>query len=583
MKYILGISAFYHDSAACLLKDGLVVAAAQEERFSRLKNDSSFPKNAVSFCLKFANIAIEDVELVSFYEKPFQKFERIIDTYSNNVPVGFWSFKKAIKSWMSEKLWIPAIIKKELNYKGRVIFTDHHLSHAASAFYSSPFNEATIVIVDAVGEKATTSIGLGCANKITLTEQQSFPNSIGLFYSAFTYYCGFKVNSGEYKLMGLAPYGKPIYVDLIKSKFVTILEDGSIELNRKCFGFETGLQMLSKLGISHLELKVRNPDDEMVQYYKDIAASVQVITEDILIKTVNYAIVKSGNTKVVMAGGVALNCKANQKIWEETNVTELWVQPASGDAGGAIGAAQLAYFDYLNREVFHPEDTLQSHIYLGPCYQEEEIEKQLLEHKIEFKKFNLDLLTQEVAKLLEQKNIVGWFRGRSEFGPRSLGNRSILASPIFEDMKEHINAKIKFREGFRPFAPIVLDEDYHLWFESDFKSKYMGVTSICNRKPEIPSCVHDDNTGRVQVLFEKENSDLHLLISKFKEISKVPVLINTSFNVRGEPIVNCPKDAIRCFFKTNMDVLVIENYLILKSDNKHVKPQTFKPVEYVLD
>jgi carbamoyltransferase len=563
--------------------DGKVIAAAQEERFTRIKHDASFPSKSIEFCLEYAKIDMKEVEIVAFYEKPFQKFDRIIDVFSRNTPVGFLSFRKAMKSWLADKLWIPNIIQKNLNYKGKILFIPHHESHAASAFFSSPFYDSTIVVMDAVGEKTSTSISVGKANKIEILEEQLYPHSLGLFYSAFTYYCGFKVNSGEYKLMGLAPYGIPKYVDEIKADFITVNEDGAISLNLKNYDFEVGLKMLSKNGLSKLELPVNADEINIDQYYKDIAASVQKITEEVVSKTIFHAVEITGCKNVVLAGGVALNCKTNGEILNQGIIDQLWVQPAAGDAGGAVGAAQIAHYHFLDNKREIISDSPLSHVYLGPLFSKEQVEAELLKFNVSFLNLNETELPIQVAKSLADKKIVGWFQDRAEFGPRALGNRSILASPLYSDMKQHINSSIKKREGFRPFAPVVKEDKAKEWFDINGVSKYMLITYTSNQKETIPSCVHTDNTARVQTVTKQDNPKLYDLIDYFEKESDCPVLINTSFNVRGEPIVGSPEDALRCFFQTDMDVLVLENYVIHKSKNTNTPELLLKPNNFELD
>ncbi len=575
---VLGISAYYHDSAACLLKDGEVLFAAQEERFTRKKHDSSFPKRSVEEAFKFANISIEDVDIVAFYEKPFLKFERIIDTYAANSPKGFLSFRRAMKSWFSKKLWIGELMKKELGYKGEVLFTEHHEAHAASAFYASPFEESAVLTIDGVGEKGTALIAHGKGNELNLLEEQHFPHSLGLFYSAMTYYCGFKVNSGEYKLMGLAPYGKPIHVELLKQHFIKINDDGSIELNRKLFNYEVGDYMLSKKGLAVLGRPVRKPDDDMSEWYFDMAASAQKITEEAVMISARRALDVTGSKNLCLAGGVALNCKANGEL-EQANLTEgIWVQPASGDSGGALGAALAVWYKHLKNERVPEMDTLQKHAYLGSQYSKEEVKNELEKYNVSFIEYDPAV----VAKRLSEKAVVGWFHGRMEYGPRALGNRSILASPIFEDMKSFVNQKIKMREGFRPFAPMVKAESASDWFEVE-KSKYMLFTHRSERAKDIPSCIHEDGTARVQTVDASENELIHELLSRVEDETKTPVLINTSFNVRGEPIVESPLDALRCLFQTGMDLLVIEGFVVSKNDNPVVDEELTKHQNFELD
>ncbi len=578
---VLGISAYFHDSAAALLVDGVVIAAVQEERFTRIKHDSSFPTNAVAYCLEAHGITINEVDAVVYYEKPLVKFGRIIDAHMRNVPKHFWTFRTAIKSWISDKLWVPKNIQKALNYSGQIFFTDHHEAHAASAFFSSPFEESTIVVIDAVGEKACTSICKGKDSKITPIIQQEYPHSLGLFYSAFTYYCGFKVNSGEYKLMGLAPYGKPIYVDLIKEHFIQIKEDGTISLKMKNYNFDAGMKMLSKRGVSLLEKRVRQPESTMETYYMNIAASVQKVLEEAVIKIVKHATTVSNSKNIVLAGGVALNCVANQKLKETFNEHNFWIQPAAGDAGGALGAAQAYYFKNHPKKI--TVDSPEHHVYLGPAFSSSEIEKTLHQFKANYQVIQRSELHKSAAQQLAEGKIVGWFQGRMEFGPRALGNRSIIASPIPTDMKFRLNMAIKKREGFRPFAPAILEENANEWFKEIVKSKYMLSTfSVRDEvKNRITSCVHEDDTSRVQTVSSSDNKDFYDLIREFNRITGVPILINTSFNLRGEPIVCTPEDAINCFANTEMDVLVLENYVVLKKENPSIKPS--RHVKRILD
>lgn len=576
---ILGISAYFHDSAAALLVDGRIVAAAQEERFTRLKHDANLPVNAVEYCLSFQGITMNEVDAVVFYEKPLVKFGRIIDSTMKNIPKGFPTFRSAFKSWLSEKLWIPSKIQKALNYKGPVYFTEHHEAHAASAYYSAPFDEAIVLVIDAVGEKSCTSIHHGRGNELTPIVSQEYPHSLGLFYSAFTYYCGFKVNSGEYKLMGLAPYGTPKYADLIKEHFISIGDKGEVTLTMKNYGFDAGLKMLSNKGVAQLPAPVREPESEMTQVYKDIAASVQQILEEAVVKIVGYGLQEVASQNVAMAGGVALNCVANQKLKEAFPNHRFWVQPAAGDAGGAAGAAQAYYHKTKPKTLF--QDVPKNHAYLGPSFSEEQIKTTLDQFGAAYQYVTDNELPAVVAKYLHDEKIVGWFQGRMEFGPRALGNRSILASPIPENMKSRLNLAIKKREGFRPFAPAVIAQEAGNWFEEITESKYMLQTFRSKRKTTIPSCVHEDNTSRVQTVSQEDNPRFYALLDAFHTHTEVPVLINTSFNLRGEPIVCSPEDAINCFLQTEMDVLVLENYIIHKTQNSSLSPS--KNVVRILD
>jgi carbamoyltransferase len=583
MIYILGISAFYHDSAACLLKDGEIIAASQEERFTREKNDASFPKKAIDFCLKEAGISIDDVSLITFYEKPFVKFERIIDSIKNTAPFGFLFFKKAIQSWVKVKLWIPSIIRKELNYKGKMIFSEHHESHAAGAFFTSPYKESAIVTVDGVGEKACITIGYGKDNHVKILKEQYYPHSFGLLYSAFTQYCGFKINSGEYKLMGLAPYGKPIYKKQILENLVTISKKGEVSLDMKYFSFDTGKTTINNHFCTVFGKPARKAEEKMSDFYCDIASSIQSVTEDFMATLLEYAKEITNTENVCLSGGVALNCKANGELLKRNIFKNIWVQPAAGDSGGSMGSAFVGYYNYLKKERKQIEDSLKKQIYLGSSFSDLEIEQVLKKYNIVYgKKDDLDLL-EIVSEELKNKKIVGCFQGRAEFGPRALGNRSILGSPLYADMKEHINMKIKMREGFRPFAPVVLEEKKENWFEMEGSSKYMLFTFNGKNKGEIPSCIHEDNTARVQSLQQEDNEFLHNLISVFEKKTGCPILINTSFNIRGEPIVNSPFDALNCFFRTHMDVLVLQNYVVFKEDNKQPHKQFLKKIDFELD
>ncbi len=576
---ILGISAFFHDSAAAIVKDGKLIAAAQEERFSRIKHDSNFPIQAIEFCLNQTNISIDNVDLVVFYEKPFLKFDRILNSLQYNPFFSFSFFRKSITSWVKQKLWVPTIIKDKLNYTGKVIFSKHHEAHAAGAFFTSPFNEAAILVIDGVGEKACTSIYSGSGDKVTLIKEQHYPHSLGLLYSAFTQYCGFKVNSGEYKLMGLAPYGQAIYKDKVL-QLVSYNSSGIVKLDLEYFSFDKGKSTINKKFETLFGNKRRTPKDKLTQFYKDVAASIQEVCEEIIIALAKHVKEITKSEYLCLSGGVALNCKANGKLLQEKIFKDIWVQPASGDAGGAVGAAYIGNYHYLNQEKIMLNNTLNQQIYLGPEYSEKEIEETLKVLKVKSKKYSNNDLTELVANFLADKKIIGWFQGKMEFGPRALGHRSILASPLYADMKSHVNLKIKFREGFRPFAPIVLEEKKDAWFLNAKESKYMLFTFESDKKKEIPSCIHEDNSARVQTLDKKDNQMLHQLISDFETKTNCPVLINTSFNVRGEPIVNTPTEALKCFFQTGMDVLVLENYVVIKNDNQTPHHSLIKKQEF---
>tara|TARA_R110000868_G_scaffold237486_4_gene492047 strand:- start:9247 stop:11091 length:1845 start_codon:yes stop_codon:yes gene_type:complete len=590
-NYILGISAFYHDSAACLIKDGEIVAAAQEERFTRLKHDSAFPSNALSYCLSEAQISIEEVDIVVFYEKPFLKFERLLETYLSFAPRGFSSFRKAIPVWIKEKLFQKSLLKKELKkygeFKGELKFSSHHYSHAASAFFPSPFEEAAILCMDGVGEWATTSLWQGKGNSLELIEEIHFPHSLGLLYSAFTYYIGFKVNSGEYKLMGLAPYGEDKYSQLIKDNLIKIFEDGSFQLNMEYFEFATGLKMINPKFELLFGNKARLPESELTQFHMDIARSIQVVTEDILILLAKDIRSRLNVKNLCLAGGVALNCVANGKIIENKIFDQVWIQPAAGDAGGALGAAIGYWFQGLERpRVANPQDDMKGS-FLGPKYTDDHIVSEINKVGLISQKIEGQLeLQKSIARLLVDGKIGGLLQGRMEFGPRSLGARSIIADPRSKQMQSSLNLKIKYRESFRPFAPAVLAEKATLWFEQEEISPYMlsvskikkehqaklpenyetlfGIERLNIPRSTIPAVTHLDLSARIQTVHKETNPFFHGLITQFEALSQVPVLVNTSFNVRGEPIVNSPEDAIRCFLNTEMDFLVLENFLILK-------------------
>jgi len=580
--YILGISAFYHDSAACLLQDGKVIAACHEERFTRIKHDENLPINAVDFCLEEANISIDDIYCIAYYEKPILKFDRILNTFIKTVPKGFIPFKMALKSWLKEKLWVQSIIKNKLNFKGEIKFCKHHESHAASSYFSSPFQEAAFLTIDGVGEKATTTFGVAKDNKLTTLKEIQFPHSLGLLYSAFTYYCGFKVNSGEYKLMGLAPYGKPVYTDVIKEYLIHMQPDGSFTLNMDYFGFEYSLKMINQKFCNLFGAAERLPHEDMTDFYKNIAASIQKVTEEILIDLAQHVKSVTQQENICLAGGVALNCVANSVLQHSNIFKNYWVYPASGDGGTAVGAALLVWHQHLNNIKTPQKDLLQNHSYLGPDYSNEEVIEELNKHGIKYTELTEKELIDKTAELIRNKSVVGWFAGKSEFGPRALGNRSILASPHFEDMQKHLNLKIKKREGFRPFAPIVMEEHAQDWFDMTQPSKTMLFTYPCKQAAKIPSCAHVDNSARVQTINGEDNKKIHTLLNACYAKTGIPILINTSFNVRGEPIVNSPIDAIRCFFNTDMDVLVLENALILKEEQSPENTAKFI-TEYELD
>jgi carbamoyltransferase len=563
-NYVLGLSCFYHDSAAALLKDGVVVAACQEERLSRKKHDSGFPARAIKYVLKEAGISAEQLDAVGFYDKPLLKFERMLTTYIATFPRSFNSFRKAIPLWLHEKLWVPSIIRKELKpYKGPIYFAEHHMSHAASCFLVSPFEEAAILTVDGVGEWATASFGIGRGTDIELFKEIRFPHSLGLLYSAFTYYLGFKVNSAEYKVMGLAPYGKPKHFDRIMNDMIHLNEDGSFKLNMKYFSYDYGLTMTNGAFDEFFGGPPRKPETWMTEREFDIAASVQKVCEEVVLRMVNYIHKETGLTNLCMAGGVALNCVANGRVVRETPMKNLFVQPAAGDAGGAVGVAHYIY----NSIEKLPRGKAWSHAYLGPGYSDAEIQEYLDSHGAPYKLLSDAELVQKTASLLAEGNVVGWFQGRMEFGPRALGGRSILADPRDPKMRDTLNMKIKFREGFRPFAPSVLADKAGEWFEIECDSPYMLlVAQVPEAKRIIPSVTHVDGSARLQTVTREEAPLYYDLIAEFGRQTGVPVIINTSFNVRGEPIVCTPHDAYLCFRRTNMDYLVLGHHLLDKKE-----------------
>ncbi len=594
MSSILGISAFYHDSAACILVNGKIVAAAQEERFTRKKHDPNYPHNAIEFVLKYANLKLSEVDQIVFFEKPFLKFERLLETYVAFAPRGFGSFARAMPLWIKEKLFQKNLLfnklkKHDLNYKSdkNIFFSDHHLSHAASAFFPSPFEEAVILTADGVGEWATTTVAVGKKEKLEIKKEIHFPHSLGLLYSAFTYYTGFKVNSGEYKLMGLAPYGKPIYEEKVK-QLVDLKEDGTFRLNQKYFNYATGLTMTNEKFDSLFGQKHRNPKYEMItQFHMDIAASIQKVTEEIMINLARSIRKEYDIKNLCLAGGVALNCVANGKILKEKIFENIWIQPAAGDAGGSLGAAlALWHIDQGNKRLPKLNDDMQGS-YLGTEYNQNQIEKELKAAGANFETLNYDKLIDKTAEFLSNEKAVGWFQGRMEFGPRALGGRSILGDPRSDKMQKNLNLKVKYRESFRPFAPSVLREHLSEWFDMNVDSPYMllvaninsdkkiemtneqrnlfGVEKLNIKRSEIPAVTHVDYSSRIQTVTKNTNIRYYDLISKFKEKTGCPVIVNTSFNVRGEPIVNTPTDAFNCFMGTELDYLVIGDCILDKS------------------
>ena len=593
MSSILGISAFYHDSAACILKDGRIIAAAQEERFTRKKHDPSYPYYAIEFVLKYANLKLSEVDQIVFFEKPFLKFERLLETYVALAPKGFASFAKAMPLWIKEKLFQKNFLFNKLkthdkNYKSdnNIFFSDHHLSHAASAFFPSPFEESVILTADGVGEWATTTLAVGKSNNLEIKKEIHFPHSLGLLYSAFTYYLGFKVNSGEYKLMGLSPYGDPVYEDKIK-QLVDIKDDGTFRLDQKYFNYATGLTMTNHKFNNLFGQKPRDPESNSItQFHMDIAASIQKVTEEIMIKLAK-SIRKEFNIKnLCLAGGVALNCVANGKILKEKIFENIWVQPAAGDAGGSLGAAlALWYVEYGNKRLVNLNDDMKGS-YLGPEFSQEDIEKELKYVGANFETVEYNDLINKTSEFLLNEKAIGWFQGRMEFGPRALGCRSILADPRSEKMQKNLNLKVKYRESFRPFAPSVLREDLTKWFDLDVDSPYMlfvaninsekkiemteeekklfGIKKLNIKRSKIPAITHVDYSARIQTVKKNTNKRYYDLILKFKEKTGCPVVVNTSFNVRGEPIVNTPTDAFNCFMGTGLDYLVIGNCILDK-------------------
>ncbi len=607
MTSILGISAFYHDSAAALIIDGKIVSAAQEERFSRKKHDPRYPKNAVNFVLENSNLKLSQVDHIVFFEKPFLKFERLLETYLAFAPKGFTSFAMAMPIWLREKLFQKKYLfdklkehDKKFNNINKISFSEHHYSHAASAFYPSPFDEALILTLDGVGEWATTTVGIGKGNDIKILKEIHFPHSIGLLYSAFTYYTGFKVNGGEYKVMGLAPYGTPKYKDKILNELIDLKDDGSFRLNMKYFNYATGLTMTNNKFSQLFGQKVRDPEkDLLTQFHMDIAASVQTVIEEIVLKLIKSLSQETKIKNLCMAGGVALNCVANGKILKKNYFKNIWLQPAAGDAGGSLGAALAFWHMELkkSRNVSNHGDDMQGS-YLGPSFSNDQIKNKLNSLGANFKQYNDDDLLDIVADNLKNQKTIGWFQGRMEFGPRALGCRSILADPRSENMQKELNLKVKFRESFRPFAPSVLREDLEDWFDLNCDSPYMllvsdikkniqipmnekeknlfGIDKLNIKRSKIPAVTHVDYSARIQTVHKNTNKIYYDLLKKFKEKTGCPILVNTSFNVRGEPIVCSIEDAFRCFMGTNLDVLVCGNFIILKENQKIGNSEDYK-------
>lgn len=611
--YILGISAFYHDSAACLLKDGEIVAAAQEERFTRIKHDARFPHHAVKYCLSEANIAGGEVENVAFYEKPFVKFERLLETYLAFAPKGFKSFATAMPLWVRDKLFQKAKILKELkatldknvNWEERLLFSEHHLSHAASAFYPSPFDQAAILTLDGVGEWTTTSVAVGKGNDLRVIKEIHFPHSLGLLYSAFTYYTGFKVNSGEYKVMGLAPYGEPRFADLIYEHLITVKPDGSFHLDMSYFDYATGLTMTSEKFDVLFGGRPRTAETELTQRDMDLAASIQKVTEDVVLKLAKAIATETEEKNLCLAGGVALNCVANGVLMREKVFNQIWIQPAAGDAGGALGAALATWHLHLDksRNVSSQRDAMNG-AFLGPEFSNEEIEAELNECGAVFRKLSDEDLIEEVSAALADEKAVGWMQGRMEFGPRALGGRSIIANPISPDTQKLLNLKVKFRESFRPFAPSVLREDVSEWFELDNDSPYMllvagvsqdkrltpdpesealfGIEKLNTPRSSVPAITHVDYSARIQTVHADTNPRYYSLIKRFREKTGVPIVVNTSFNVRGEPIVCSPKDAFKCFMGTELEVLAVGNFFLTKEEQDEALRESYEE-RYELD
>jgi len=603
--YILGISAFYHDSASCLIHDGRIIAAAQEERFTRKKHDASFPHNAVQFCLNQAQINPSDIDYCIFYEKPFVKFERLLETYLAFAPKGFLSFASAIPVWIKNKLFQKSLLVKNLsstlgnqiNWKKLLLFSEHHLSHAASAFYPSPFDKAAVLTLDGVGEWTTTSLAIGNGVKLKVIKEIHFPHSLGLLYSAFTFYLGFKVNSGEYKVMGLAPYGKPKYVDLIKKNLIRVAADGSYQIDMSYFSYATGLTMINKKFCNLFGGLPRKPDSKLRQRDMNLAASIQKVTEEILVKLASSIARETGEKNLCLAGGVALNRVANGILYRKKIFKNIWIQPASGDAGGAIGAA-LSFW-YANhaqeRNLSYDYDQMNGS-YLGPEFSDNEINKSLIDCGANFHKVNEGELIDRVSTYIKEGKAIGWMQGRMEFGPRALGGRSIIASPLLPDMQKRLNHKIKFRESFRPFAPSVLFEHVGDWFEHESESRYMllvadvkkdkrlpvldesrsGFEKLDQLRSIVPAITHVDYSSRIQTVHKDTNSKFYALIEKFYEKTGCPLVVNTSFNVRGEPIVCSPEDAFKCFMGTDLDILAVGNFLLIKEEQNKTLIKNYK-------
>ena len=611
--YVLGISAFYHDSAACLLRDGEIIAAAQEERFTRKKHDSGFPRNAIRYCLREAGISANQIDNVAFYEKPFVKFERLLETYLAFAPRGFESFAKAMPLWIKDKLFqkstlineLKSTLDEDVDWRDRLFFSEHHLSHAASAYYPSPFDSAAVLTLDGVGEWTTTSFALGEGSNLKILKELHFPHSLGLLYSAFTFYTGFKVNSGEYKVMGLAPYGEPRYADKIREKLITVAEDGSFQLDMSYFDYATGLTMTNKKFDALFDGPPRTSESELTQRDMDLAASIQQVTEDIVLKLARSIVKETGKRNLCLAGGVALNCVANGVLLREKVFQNIWIQPAAGDAGGALGAALAIWHLHHDKERFTSrEHDAMKGAFLGPVFTDTEIGSELTACGAIFKKLSEERLIDAVVAALANKKAVGWMQGRMEFGPRALGGRSIIADPRSPMMQKQLNLKVKYRESFRPFAPSVLREDVSDWFELKEDSPYMtlvadikadkrrtmtedekalfGIDKLNVPRSSVPAITHVDYSARIQTVHEETNPRYHSVISKFKEKTGCPMVVNTSFNVRGEPIICTPKDAFKCFMGTQLDVLAVGNYILYKEHQNKALIENYEE-RYELD
>ena len=604
--YVLGISCYYHDSAACLLKDGKIIAAAQEERFTRKKHDQNFPTNAIKYCFLEAGIKASDLKLVAFYDKPFLKFERILETYLAYVPKGINAFIKSMPLWIKKKLWIKTLIQDELGYAGKILFPEHHVSHAASAFYASSFQSAAYLTMDGVGEWATASYGIGEGNKIEVLADIKFPHSLGLLYSAFTYYTGFRVNSGEYKVMGLAPYGEPKYKDLIYKYLIDVKKDGSFIMDMSYFDYPVGLTMTNKKFNNLFGGSPRKPESKLTQKEMDLARSVQEVTEEIVLKMAKHVRKVTGKKYLCLAGGVALNCVSNGKLLRSGIFKDIYIQPAAGDAGGALGCALVAWHIYLAKDrVIDRKTDYMKGAYLGPEYSNSYIEKYLIEKGCKYEKLSDNELPNKIADLIANQKVIGWFQGKMEFGPRALGSRTIIGDARSSETQKTINLKIKYRESFRPFAPSVREENISEYFDIDRPSPYMllvadvhkdkqfpltneqksyfGLKKLNITRSKVPAITHVDYSARIQSVNKETNPRYHELLTIFNEKYNCPVIVNTSFNVRGEPIVCTPRDAYLCFMRTNMDYLIMGNYLLAKTAQMNLKDDTDWAKEFKLD